>query len=176
MISIRRLRVGEADLYREVRLASLREAPYAFSTSYDSAASRSAESWHEQADGTARGSDRVTFIAFSGDFPIGIAALYRIPDEPDTGEILQVWVAPEFRGKGVASSLLVSVFEWAGRNNFRSVKATVTRTNTSAVRFYEKCGFDLHDGKSADRPNHTVLRKQVDLSPADGREDATTDP
>jgi len=162
MISIRRLRVGEAELYKQLRLASLQEAPYAFSSSYNSAVSRSAQSWREQADGTAHGSDRATFVALSDDLAVGIAALYRHPKESDTGEILQVWVTPEFRGKGVALSLLSSIFEWACRNDFRCIIATITKTNTRARRFYEKCGFSLNDKLSSDGPNHAVLIKKVE--------------
>jgi len=75
MRAIRRIQIGEADLFKQMRLASLRDAPYAFSSTYESALRRSAESWREQADNTAQGSDRATFIAFSDDAPIGIAAL-----------------------------------------------------------------------------------------------------
>jgi hypothetical protein len=75
MISVRRIQIGEGDLFKRIRLASLRESPSAFASTYESALNRSSESWSEQADSTAQGSDRSTFIAFSGDSPIGIAAL-----------------------------------------------------------------------------------------------------
>lgn len=162
MISARRLQLGEGELFKRMRLAALQEAPYAFSSTYESAVRRSDESWSEQADGTTQGSDRATFIAFSGDSPIGIAALYRHSEGSDAGEILQVWVAPEFRSKGVALSLLDAVFEWAGVNGFRSIRATITKSNTRALRFYEKCGFSLTDEVSPDGPDYTILTKKVE--------------
>ena len=64
MIEIRRIRLGEGDLFKQMRLTSLRESPHAFSSTYESALNRTAESWSEQADSTAQGSDRSTFIAF----------------------------------------------------------------------------------------------------------------
>ena len=140
---IRRIRIGEADLFKQMRLTSLQDAPYAFSSTYDSALRRSAESWREQADSTAQGNDRATFIAFSDDVPIGIAALYRLVGQADVGEVLQVWVAPEHRGTSVAWDLMDAVFEWAGENNFHTIIATVTDGNARAVKFYTKYGFSI---------------------------------
>jgi len=71
---------------------------------------RSDESWREQSDKTAKGSDRATFIAFSDDTPIGMTALYRIEDQSQTGEVLQVWVATEHRGANVAWDLMDAIF------------------------------------------------------------------
>jgi hypothetical protein len=88
MIIVRRLQVGEAKLFKQVRLAALKDTPYAFCSTYAEVVQRSLESWVEQADSTARGSDRATFIAFSGDMPIGMAALYRCETQADIGELL----------------------------------------------------------------------------------------
>jgi len=143
MTVIRRIRIGEADLFKRMRLASLMDAPYAFSSTCDEALRRSDESWREQAERTAQGPDRATFIAFSDDAPIGIAALYRLPGQNVEGELIQMWVAPEHRGKRVAWDLLDVVFEWASENSFHSVLARVTKENVRALKFYRKYGFDL---------------------------------
>jgi GNAT superfamily N-acetyltransferase len=142
-----------------MRLASLREAPDAFTSTYESALRRSPQSWSEQADSTAQGTARATFVAFSDDSPIGIAALYRDPGATDAGELLQVWVAPEYRGKGVAFGLMDAVFQWAGENSFRTVTATITKGNTRALKFYRKYGFDLAGDASPDSPDDLVLVK-----------------
>lgn len=138
MISVRRIQIGEGDLFKRMRLTSLRESPSAFASTYESALNRSYESWSDQADSSAQGSDRSTFIAFSGDSPIGIAALYRDKERMDVGEVLQVWVSPEYRSKGVAIDIMDAVFRWAGENGFRMVLATVAKGNERAMRFYRK--------------------------------------
>jgi RimJ/RimL family protein N-acetyltransferase len=143
MTVIRRIRIGEADVFKQMRLASLQDAPYAFSSTYDAALRRSDESWREQADLSAQGSDRATFFAFSDDVPIGMAALYRLPDQKETGELVQMWVAQEYRGKRVACDLLDAVFKWASENSFRKVIAKVTKGNDRAFKFYHKHGFAL---------------------------------
>ena len=143
MITIRRIQIGEPNLLKEIRLTSLQDAPYAFSSTYDSALRRSAKSWREQAGLSAQGSDRATFIAFSDDTPIGMAALYRLEDQAGVGEILQVWVSPEYRGTSVAWELMDAIFKWAGENKFRKIVAGVMKANTRALRFYTKYGFTV---------------------------------
>lgn len=132
-----------------------------FSSTYESALLRSSESWSEQADATAQGADRSTFIAFSGDSPIGIAALYRHSEGTDVGEVLQVWVAPEYRNSGVASNLIDAVFRWAVANGFHLVIATINKENKRALEFYRKYGFNLTDDASLDGSDDFVLMKEV---------------
>ncbi len=122
---------------------ALQDAPYAFSSTYESGLQRSADSWREQAESTAVGADRTTFIAFSGDVPVGMSALYRNNDKVDSGEILQVWVRPEYRGSAVAQDLMDILFKWAGENNFRKLIAGVTKVNARALTFYLKYGFSI---------------------------------
>jgi RimJ/RimL family protein N-acetyltransferase len=116
MLLIRRIHLGEAELFRCIRLAALREAPRAFGSTHDSAMRQTPESWREQADTTARGSDRATFLAFSDESPIGIIALYRLGRESDTGELIQMWIAPEYRGRGIAKRMIDIAFQWAGQS------------------------------------------------------------
>lgn len=160
MLTVRRLRVGEGQLFRQLRLASLREAPHAFSTSYESALKRSPGSWDEQADSTAQGADRATFVAFAGELPIGVAALYRCPDGSEMGKLLQVWVDPEYRHTGIAGHLMDAVFQWASDQSFRSVLATITEGNARALAFYRKYGFEVA-GEVVSRGEGILLRKQV---------------
>ena len=136
---------------------ALKNAPCAFTSTYDSALQRSAESWREQAESTALGVDRATFIAFSEDVPIGIAALYRDKDKVDSGELLQVWVSPDYRGTTVSRDLMDKIFKWAGENNFRTVIAGVTKANLKALNFYVKYGFSILE----ETPKGVNLVKEV---------------
>lgn len=138
--AIRRLNTGEAELYRSVRLESLRESPEAFSTTYESALQRDDDSWRAQADASASGSDRATFVVMA-EQPIGMGAIYRDSERPQEGELIQVWVSPESRGSEVAANLMDALFQWAASNDFETIRAEVTPDNSRALRFYEKCGF-----------------------------------
>ena len=165
MITVRRLRIGEAQLFKQMRLASLRESPSAFSSTFESAQLRSPESWSEQVDSTAQGSDRTTFIAFSGDLPIGLAALYKSGGGTGVGELLQVWVAPEHRGQGAAVDLMDAVFQWAAENGFRTVVAAVAKSNVRALQFYRKNGFEPAEKAPLDALDDAiVLMKRVEYA------------
>ena len=170
MISVRRIRIGEAELFKQIRLNSLHQSPSAFGSTYESALRRSPESWREQADGAAQGSDRATFMAFSGDAPIGISALYRDGKGTGTGEMLQVWVSPEYRGRGVAIEIMDAVFQWAAENGLKTVIALVAKDNARALSFYRKAGFQLANDFSPDVPNAFVLMKEIDAQRADTAE------
>ncbi len=145
MVLIRRLKQGEADLYKTIRREALKDSPEAFCATYVAASRRSHESWVEQADGAAEGPDRAIFLAFDSAHPIAMAALYRDGMHGRTGELLQMWVSPDYRGRRIAAELLDAVFEWASYNGFTEVRAAVTRTNQRALGFYLKYGFRRED-------------------------------
>ena len=140
--STRRLNPGEWKLYRTIRLEALRESPEAFSSRYEDAIDRSDQSWADQADSTATGSNRATFVLFE-DQPVGLVALYRDENAPDVGELIQMWIAPGVRGGSAATDMLVELFRWARANRFAVVKAEVMKSNARALKFYEKFGFSL---------------------------------
>jgi ribosomal protein S18 acetylase RimI-like enzyme len=141
-MTIRRIATGEAALYRAVRLAALLESPDAFLSTYEQAAQRSAESWQAQAGEAAEGRDRAIFLAMTDhQEAVGVAALYRDSNDPETGELIQVWVSPPHRGTKLALDLLDAVFIWASCHDFKQIRAEVTTENTRALRFYESYGF-----------------------------------
>lgn len=152
---IRRLNIGEVDLYRQVRLESLKESPEAFASTYEAALDRSEASWSSQADASASGRDRATFIVFA-DQPIGMAALYRDDACPSEGELIQVWLSPDHRGQALATELMDTLFHWAASNDFESIRAEVTPMNDRALRFYEKYGF-----KRQSDPNTAITGNRI---------------
>jgi GNAT superfamily N-acetyltransferase len=159
--SIRRIQPGETELYKQLRLTSLRDTPYAFSSTVESALGRSTESWHEQAESAAHGADRAIFIAFSDADPIGIAALYRVEAQPGATEMSQVWVAPEHRGTSTAVDLMNFLFTWARENNYRKITASVTAGNTRALQFYLRYGFSIINAPPLNGSECTPLVMEV---------------
>ncbi len=161
---IRRLEPGEGALYREVRLRSLLDSPDAFATTHAAASQRDAASWAAQADASATGGDRATFIVI-GESPLGLAAVYRDADPSPEGELLQVWISPELRSGATALRLMEAVWDWAMENGFSLIRAEVKAYNARALRFYEKCGFH----QTEERPcagDSVMLIKSVRTSAA----------
>jgi RimJ/RimL family protein N-acetyltransferase len=161
LITIRRIQAGEMDLYKEVRLASLRDAPYAFETTYDSAVRRTDEIWRERAESGMWGSDGATFFAFSNEKAIGIAALFRDKGQTGIGELMQVWVSPDYRGTRVSWDLMDAIFKWAEENNFRKIIAGVTIVNARAQKFYTKYGFSLMNESAQSDSDSVYIEKEV---------------
>jgi ribosomal protein S18 acetylase RimI-like enzyme len=162
--TVRRLNAGEASLYRAVRLESLRESPEAFATTYESAVQRDDDSWQAQADASASGSDRATFVVLA-DRPIGLGAIYRDLDQPQEGELIQVWVSPESRGGQVAADLMNALFQWAASNGFETIRAEVTPNNPRALRFYEKHGFIKMESLFSSDDSNVLLTREADPAP-----------
>lgn len=141
MVTVRRIRLGEGPLYRRLRLTALADAPDAFATTLASARARSPASWHEQADSTAAGSERITLLALLDDEPVGMAALYRDEEDPRVGEVIQFWVAAAHRGGTVSRPLMDRLLSWAAEQGIERLRAWVNRDNARAVRFYCDYGF-----------------------------------
>lgn len=69
----------------------------------------------------------------------GLLLCSRVRD--DVGHVTQVCVAPEHRGRGIASALLLSCAANLARRRFRLLTLTVTASNRNAVALYERLGF-----------------------------------
>jgi GNAT superfamily N-acetyltransferase len=161
MILVRRIRLGEGQLFKDLRLAALTESPNAFSSTYESAVERSWESWRDQADGSASGNDRCTLIAFAGGTPVGLGAVYRDGPQADEGELLQFWVRPDWRRRGVGRELLEALLRWCEENGILRVRATVTAGNDRAARFYKGHGFASVTGRAGEATRGTVLVRNI---------------
>ena len=161
-MEIRRLKIGEASLYRKVRLESLKESPDAFSSTYDSALQRSYDSWQDQADSTAIGSDRATFLVLDEGEPVGLAALYREEELPTEGELIQVWISPTLRGSHSAARLMDAIFAWADLNGINIINAEVISSNERALRFYRRYGFRDYKTSTCGEEKAIILRKLVE--------------
>ena len=75
---------------------------------------------------------------------VGVINVYRIPQirkGEHCAEVEEVYVIPEFRGKGVAKQLMDAVVKWTKSNRVRSVRLESGRRLKRAHAFYEKCGF-----------------------------------
>ncbi len=148
MSLIRRVQNDEAQLYKQLRLAALADSPHAFCATLAEALLRSNESWQEQTSSSASESDRATFLAFKDNSPIGLAAIYRNIEFPNTGDLIQVWLHPAHRGTGIAQSLINTLLVWARDNSFENIQTEVLNSNEGLLPFYENLGF-LKIGKSS---------------------------
>src|SRR6266700_739082 len=144
-IVYRRLKPTDALAYRQVHLESLKTFPDNFGTLYADQAKvvkLQFETFIETGS-----EDNFMFGAFDKDRMIGIAG-FRRGDRPKTchrGEIVQVFVNPEYHGQRVGESLVRLVVDAAfALPGIESLELSAVASNSSAQRLYEKFGFETY--------------------------------
>jgi len=135
-ISVRSLGEDEWEQYRSVRLSALEDSPDAFAASLAEEQQFDEDYWRRRM----RRSQRL--IAEDSEHAVGVASLGQADDgNPKVAELFGLWVAPDLRGRGVAT-LLVQ----AGADVARAVGRThlaywVSTDNGRAVAFASGFGF-----------------------------------
>jgi RimJ/RimL family protein N-acetyltransferase len=154
-VAISRIRSDEWRVLKDLRLAALRDAPYAFSARLSEAEAQPDDFWQTAAADRAAAPDSCTFFARAADgTPVGMAGGFRDGEFRDVAHLVAVWVAPDWRGAGVAAPLVEAVCAWAVAPPGASrVTAYVSEGNARALRFYEKIGF-IRQPPDALRPGH----------------------
>jgi ribosomal protein S18 acetylase RimI-like enzyme len=133
-VIIRGLTTQDWRQLRDARLAALAEAPYAFASTLAREEAFTDGTWRERA-----GSGR-TFGAWRDEEIVGLATGF--PEEPSTGwHLVGMWVAPDYRGQGVADELVSAVCDLARQSSATSVRLWVTDVNDRARAFYRRLGF-----------------------------------
>ena len=66
----------------------------------------------------------------------------RMPQYPDAGEVISIYLLPEYIGKGYGRRLMEAVMEELGKQGFREAFLWVLEENTRARHFYERFGFE----------------------------------
>lgn len=141
MIVVRRIRPGEADALRLVRLAALAESPSAFGSTYAGESSLTIEDWSDRARAGSDGSERATFLAVADDGIVGLVGGYRPEAASAVVELVSMWTHPTVRRTGVGRLLVNAVLDWARACGAREVQLWVTRGNTAAEFLYRAMGF-----------------------------------
>jgi len=138
---IRLLTSLDAAAYHSLRLEGLREAPSAFTASYED---ESATPLSEVARRLAPGSGRVYFGVFDDGALIAIARVDRdaSPKQSHRAHIRGVYVSTAHRGKGAARRLMEYALDVAASlQGVTHVSLAVTAGNEPAQKLYESFGF-----------------------------------
>jgi GNAT superfamily N-acetyltransferase len=122
---------------RDIRLAALQDTPDAFGSTYQQEVSFTEAQWRTR---VSRGGSFLAYVPeVSASDPAGLSGGYLT--EPDTVDLVSMWVRPPARGHGVGQALIAAVMDWARARDARSVHLWVTETNSYACLLYQRCGF-----------------------------------
>jgi GNAT superfamily N-acetyltransferase len=136
MVLVREITTDDWELMRDVRLAALADAPYAFGSTYAREVGFTEAQWRGRINERS-----VTFFAYdeSDDVaPAGLAGVYVAETAPD---VVSMWVRPGSRGRGVGEALIGATAAWATARSFSTLFLWVTQSNAPARRLYTRCGF-----------------------------------
>lgn len=128
---------GDWAVWRELRLAALRDAPEAFSarlSDWQGGGDRE-ERWRARLD--IPGS--VNLVAVLDGRPAGMAS--GVPAGPQTAELISLWVSPAARRRGVGEHLVGEVARWARRSGAGVLRLALAEGNGRAAALYRRCGF-----------------------------------
>lgn len=129
---------------RDIRLEMLADTPLAYVEPLETARRRSGEEWRArvaQANGPGR-VDVACVLAGTGRW-VGVARGAAFADRDDRPFVFSVYVAPAFRGRGVADTLLDRVEGWAHERGHPALYLFVHEDNARAIAFYRRRGYGL---------------------------------
>jgi ribosomal protein S18 acetylase RimI-like enzyme len=142
-ITVRRVRAGEWEQLRLIRLRALADAPMAFGSTLAAEQAQPDVFWRERAAGGATDETRATFIAERDGEWVGSGTC--VLQEGGVGArsawVFGMWVAPAVRRQGTARALLRALIGWARARGADVVNLHVTETNAPAIALYERLGF-----------------------------------
>lgn len=154
-VTTRRLTPDDWHTYREIRLAALKEAPYAFSSKYEVEVEGTEGHWRQ------RLYDRIRFVAEIDGAVLGTVSC---GDAAYSGAavITAMWVDPAFRRRGIGDLLVKTALDWAKVNGYTQMFLWVTAVNAQAERLYQRNGFVRTGASEELRPGEVefeMLRK-----------------
>jgi ribosomal protein S18 acetylase RimI-like enzyme len=171
---------GDWAVLRQIRLAALAEAPYAFGSTLDRETGKTEDQWR------ARIQKYPNFLAWQGGEPVGLAGGFAaLPEgqppadqvgEPRAGRgrcwhLVSMWVSPQARGSGVADQLVQAVCDTARASGATRVTLWVTDANPRAQAFYQRMGFHRTGARQVVRPqepDHWEEERALDLTGVSG--------
>lgn len=134
-MTIERLRAGEGERLRAIRLRSLLDTPDAFATTLEEATGWSPDTWNRHLE------ERATFVATARGTDVGLVRGALHDQARDSAYLISMWVAPQTRRQGIGSSLVDAVVEWARAQGVTRLLLDVGEANAPAIAFYTRKGF-----------------------------------
>ncbi len=138
---VRKIRADEGGLLRQMRIAALTEAPYAFGSRLEDTQAQPLASFESAAAKHADSEVSTTFFAFDGVNAVGLIGAFRETSPPQRCFICSLWLAPGYRGTAFASELVHTACTWLHQRFSEDIFAWVADANPRAMAFYRKSGF-----------------------------------
>jgi GNAT superfamily N-acetyltransferase len=146
-LTVSRIAAQQGSVLRELRTASLREAPYAFGETLADALLVDPASFDDTAAQHAHSSRLATFLLYTEGHPCGLVHAYIEDGDAARAFVAALWVAPAVRHLRGGELLVNAASLWLAEEGASEVHAWIAEENRTAMRFYERLGF----GPTGDR-------------------------
>lgn len=155
MMALEQITAQNAEVFKQVRLRALAEAPGAFGSTYAREIQFSDAEWLAR---VARwdGESGVGYLALEGGKACGIAGAFLDQEDGTRALLVSMWTDTAHRQKGVGRLLVDAVVAWARMRGARTMRLTVVSSNGGAIRFYERLGFAI-TGRTEPYPNDATM-------------------
>lgn len=140
-MEIRRLGAKDAEIYRVIRLESLRLHPEAFGSSYEEEKEAPVEKYRDSLPTV------YTFGAFENGSLIGVVTLFPEGKRKmkHRASIFAMYVTESVRGQGVGKRLVEAAIAQARElGGIEQIHLQVVTSNESAIRLYSSLGFEVY--------------------------------
>jgi GNAT superfamily N-acetyltransferase len=165
-LTVRRIAADQGAVLRELRTASLRDAPYAFGdATLEDALSADAGLFDAAAARHADSHVSTSFILYTEGHPAGLIGASFEPAPERRAFVSALWVAPAVRHLRGGELLLNAAIDWLVAEGAMQVFAWIIDSNITAMRFYERLGFaatgDHARSKHSPEQWETLLMRDV---------------
>ncbi|MDO9497923.1 MAG: GNAT family N-acetyltransferase [Nocardioides sp.] len=160
-VDVRTLTADDWQLFREVRLQALADAPDAFGRTLAEASEESPEQWQAKTAGPGP-----IVVLLEGGTPVAMGGVFAPEHEP-RAVVWGMWTAPEARGRGYGARLLRELVAWCHEQGPPEVLLHVTEGNDAARRLYLAHGFEPTGEWETLRPGSPLRIEELRLGAAE---------
>ncbi len=141
MPTVRTLTADAWEVWRDLRLRALMDAPEAFMSTYGEEAAKPDSFWQDVVAATAAHERGNLWVADVDGVPVG-QAFGRLDPDGASVHAFAMWVSPEARGQGVGRLLLEAILDWGREAGASLADLWVTEGNEAAEELYRRTGFE----------------------------------
>jgi GNAT superfamily N-acetyltransferase len=151
-LETRRLTGDDWATLRDVRLAALADAPYAYGSTLAIEQAFDETEWRRRLDTS------LWVLAVHNAENAGLVGMYLA--EPETPMLVAMWVNPAHRGHGVGDALVTEILRWAAEKGWSQVVLRVAEGNAAARKLFLRHGFTA-TGQTAPLESDPEARTEI---------------
>jgi GNAT superfamily N-acetyltransferase len=156
VIELRELTPDDWQDWRELRLAALADAPFAFGSQLADWVDAEESRWRARLE--LPGS--LNLIAVLDGTAVGMASGVHDDEEPGVTAVISMWIAPPGRGKGVGDAMMARIESWARAASSHTLKLSVVKGNEKAHALYLRNGY-LDTDEQGDLMPDGITRERI---------------